>query len=125
MFFYELVAAKIASSTYKRSDLRLKHSKACLNEVHFEIVFNYFLINGHWFHPENVSACALVSPESTPEMKRKALKIILEARARERANNTGEIRYFINPTREQLNLDATNFLDVLKVFLCELNSSFS
>ena len=92
----------------------LKRSRACLSAVLFDIVFEYFLINGYWFHPENVSACALVSPESTLQMKKKALKIILEARERERANVTGEIRYFINPTKDQLNLDAPNFLEVLK-----------
>ena len=91
-----------------------KRSKACLNIEQFTKVKEYFLINGWWFHPENVLACALVSPESTPQMKKKALKIILEARARERAENTGEIRYFINPKEDQLNFDAPNFLEVLR-----------
>ena len=47
-------------------------------------------------------------------MKKKALKIILEARARQREQDTGDVRYFINPTEDQLDFNAPNFLEVLK-----------
>ena len=92
----------------------LKRTKTCLNREHFSPVKQYFLTNAYWFHPENILICGLVSLLSTPEIKAKALKLILQARARERGKNTGEIRYFILPTEDQLNFDAPNFFEVLR-----------
>ena len=92
----------------------LKRSKACLNREQFSRVKEIILHNGWWFHPENVLICGLLSPLSTPQIQKKALKIILEARAREREQNTGEIRLFETPTEDKLNFDAPNFFEVLR-----------
>ena len=56
----------------------MKRAKNCLNRQHFNFVKKYFLINGGWFHPENVLMCTILSPQVTQAIKREALKILLE-----------------------------------------------
>ena len=68
----------------------IENIKACLTIARFQRLKKYFLKNGYWFNPENILMCALLSPLSPPQIKKRALKYILEAR--ERYANSDEIR---------------------------------
>ena len=93
----------------------LKKSKQCLSAVHFDFVKKYFLINGGYFHPENVLVAGLLSPHSTPEIRERAKTYQLTSRLIH--ENRDDVRRFFPPNAHQINfdnLDNISFFDVLK-----------
>ena len=91
----------------------MRNSKNCLSIPDWCYVKEYFLINGYWFHPENVLLCGFLCPDSPPNIRREALYYILQAYERYQ-NNNGEVRIFTNPTEDQLNWNSPNFFHILR-----------
>ena len=92
----------------------LKRSKQCLNAVHFDVVKRYFLINGGYFHPENLMVAGLLSPHSTPEIRERAKTYQLNSRLIH--ENRDDVRPFFPPLADYINWDLENisFFDILK-----------
>ena len=92
----------------------LKRSKLCLKAEHFNHLKSYFTVHdGFFFNPENVMICGFLSPMSPPEIKARALEMILRARAYELQKPPNYVRIFQNPLPSQLDYNSQNFFDVL------------
>ena len=81
----------------------IKLSKACLAPEDWDFVKQYFIINSHPAHPETILYCAFVCPETTPIMRKEALKRILKSRARRRRSRAKRVRKYRLDNFQDLN----------------------
>ena len=90
----------------------MKRAKACLSEPHFDFIKQYFLINGGYFHPENMQVAGLLSPHSTPNIRKRAEKMILKSR--QIHANRDNVRRYVFPNGDQVNWNARSWFDFLR-----------
>ena len=92
----------------------------------WDYVKEYFTINSYMAHPENLLYSAFLCPWSLPDVKQKALDLIMKFRGVQKKSKSRKLRKFVPPRnkiikngprkgqmRNEINYNATNLLDLI------------